>query len=161
MNRRSFLKLGAVASGTFAVGGFGRAWWSTAAAQPAGIPTVDRLVMTNVVDNVYDIFAKGGKLDAVTVQRTPLDVQSPLLAEHGLAYDLESLRGAERRQILLDFSLTDLNLFNNYRALKVDPLSADALIISHGHADHCGALPALVRVGEGRFKAGTTLYAGG
>jgi 7,8-dihydropterin-6-yl-methyl-4-(beta-D-ribofuranosyl)aminobenzene 5'-phosphate synthase len=160
MNRRQFLTLGAVATGTFAVGGLSRVA-QRAAAQGGTVPTVDRLVLTNVVDNVYDVFAKGGKLDTVTVERTPLNVRSPLLAEHGLAYHLESLRGDERRQILLDFSLTDLNLFNNYRSLKVDPLAADALIISHGHADHYGALPALARVGEGRFKPGITLYAGG
>jgi 7,8-dihydropterin-6-yl-methyl-4-(beta-D-ribofuranosyl)aminobenzene 5'-phosphate synthase len=161
MNRRQFLALGAVATGTFAVGGLSRLTSRVASAQSGAVPAVDRLVLTNVVDNIYDIFAKGGKLDTVTVQRAPLNTQSPLLAEHGLAYHLESLRGAERRQILLDFSLTDLNLFNNYRALKLDPLVADALIISHGHADHYGALPALARVGEGRFKPGTTLYAGG
>src|SRR5713101_2280616 len=162
MNRRSFLKLGAVASGTFAVGGFGRAWWSTAAAQPAGIPTVDRLVMTNVVDNVYDIFAKGGKLDAITVQRAPfVRAGDTLLAEHGLAYHLESTRGSERREILLDFSLTERNLFNNYKVLKVDPAAADSLIISHGHADHYGALAYYARFVQGRTKPGLTLYAGG
>ena len=161
MNRRQFLTLGAVATGAFAVGSLARVGGRGAAAQGVSVPAVDRLVMTNVVDNVYDVFAKGGKLDTIAVERTPLDVKSPLLAEHGLAYHLESFRGAERRQVLLDFSLTDLNLFNNYRSLKVDPLAADALIISHGHADHYGALPALARVGEGRFKGGITLYAGG
>ena len=161
MNRRQFLALGAVATGTFAVGGLSRLASRAAFAQGGAAPTVDRLVLTNVVDNVYDVFAKGGKLDTVTVERTPLNVRSPLLAEHGLAYHLESLRGDERRQILLDFSLTDLNLFNNYRSLKLDPLAADALVISHGHADHYGALPALARVGEGRFKPGMTLFAGG
>src|SRR5712664_1347772 len=161
MNRRSFVKLGAVASGTFAVGGFGRAWWSTAAAQPAGIPAVDRLVMTNVVDNVYDIFAKGGKLDTISVQRTPLERGGTLLAEHGLAYHLESVRGSERRQILLDFSLTERNLFNNYKVLKIDPAAADALVISHGHADHYGALADYARLVQGKSKPGLTLYAGG
>jgi len=160
MNRRSFLKLGAVASGTFAVAGAGRAWWSTAAAQPVGIPTVDRLVMTNVVDNVYDIFAKDGKLDAITVQRPPfVRAGNTLLAEHGLAYHLESTRGSERREILLDFSLTEKNLDNNYRALKLDPGRADALILSHGHVDHYGALAPLVT--QGAIKSGLTLYAGG
>ena len=76
--------------------------------------------MTNVVDNIYDIFAKGGKLDTIAVQRTPLGA-TPLLAEHGLAYHLASVRGAEQQEILLDFSLTDLNLVNNYRVLQVDP----------------------------------------
>jgi 7,8-dihydropterin-6-yl-methyl-4-(beta-D-ribofuranosyl)aminobenzene 5'-phosphate synthase len=45
--------------------------------------------------------------------------------------------------------------------LKVDPTKADALIISHGHADHYGALPDLGRVLQGRRPPGLTLYAGG
>jgi 7,8-dihydropterin-6-yl-methyl-4-(beta-D-ribofuranosyl)aminobenzene 5'-phosphate synthase len=161
MNRRHVLKLGAVASGLFAVGGVGRLA-GKAGAQALAVPTVDRLVMTTVVDNVYDIFAKGGKLDTITVERAPYRGRvNALLAEHGLAYHLESLRGGERREILLDFSLTDLNLFNNYRALGVDPMRADALVISHGHRDHFGALPDLARTGQGKFKSGLALYAGG
>jgi 7,8-dihydropterin-6-yl-methyl-4-(beta-D-ribofuranosyl)aminobenzene 5'-phosphate synthase len=162
MNRRQLLKLGAIASGTFALGGVTRMGGRVASAQSGSVPAVDRLVMTNVVDNIYDIFAKGGKLDSVTVQRTPLGAGgAPLLAEHGLAYHLESLRGGERREILLDFSLTELNLFHNYRALKVEPSRADALIISHGHRDHYGALPDLARLEPGKLKPGLTLYAGG
>jgi 7,8-dihydropterin-6-yl-methyl-4-(beta-D-ribofuranosyl)aminobenzene 5'-phosphate synthase len=160
MDRRQFLKLGAVASGVFAGGGIERLV-RMSSAQTLAAPSVDRLVMTTVVDNLYDIFARGGQLDAITVQRTPLSQALPLLAEHGLAYHLESLRGAERREILLDFSLTELNLLHNYRALGVDPGRADALIISHGHRDHYGALPALVRAQQGQLKSGLTLYAGG
>src|SRR4029077_19450274 len=138
------LKLGAVATGTFAFGGL-LAGRRRAAQRPAG-PTVDRLGLTSDVDNVYDVFAKGSsaKLDTIAVQRTPLGKGGSLLAEHGLAYHLESVRGSERREILLDFSLTELNLTNNYAVLKVDPSRADALILSHGHADHYGALAPLV-----------------
>jgi 7,8-dihydropterin-6-yl-methyl-4-(beta-D-ribofuranosyl)aminobenzene 5'-phosphate synthase len=160
MNRRQFLTLGAIGGGMWALGGLTRPG-SRALAQSVSVPTVDRLVMTNVVDNVYDIFAKAGRLDAITVQRAPFVAKSPLLAEHGLAYHLESLRGTERREILLDFSLTELNLFNNYRVLKVEPTSADALVLSHGHLDHYGALPALAAAAQGKFKPGLTLYAGG
>jgi 7,8-dihydropterin-6-yl-methyl-4-(beta-D-ribofuranosyl)aminobenzene 5'-phosphate synthase len=161
MNRRQFLSLAAVAGAASAGIGFGRLGRGTAAAQGSSGPAVDRLVLTNVVDNIYDIFAKAGRLDTVTVQRTLLGAGGALLAEHGLAYHLESVRGAERREILLDFSLTDLNLVNNYRTLKVDPTQADALVLSHGHMDHYGALPALVRAEQGMFKPGLTLYAGG
>ncbi len=161
MNRRQLLKLGAVGSGVFALGAIGRLSSGRAGAQTSAVPTVDRLVMTNVVDNVYDIFARAGRLDTVTVERTPLGPAAALLAEHGLAYHLESLRDGERREILLDFSLTELNLYNNYRVLKVDPSRADALIISHGHRDHYGALPDVARIEQGKLKPGLTLYAGG
>jgi len=161
MKRREFLKLGAVATGTFAVAGTLRVGGRAALAQSGAVPAVDRLVMTNVVDNVYDIFAKGGKLDTISVQRTPLERGGTLLAEHGLAYHLESLRGSERREILLDFSLTERNLLNNYAVLKVDPSRADALILSHGHRDHYGALPDLARLAQGKLRPGLTLHAGG
>ena len=162
MKRREFLTLGAVATGTFAVGGMLRAGGRAASAQSGSVPTVDRLVMTNVVDNIYDVFAKGGKLDTITVQRAALRFGADaLLAEHGLAYHLESVRGSERREILLDFSLTELNLFNNYKVLKLNPANADALIISHGHADHYGGLPDYARFVQGKTKPGLTLYAGG
>jgi 7,8-dihydropterin-6-yl-methyl-4-(beta-D-ribofuranosyl)aminobenzene 5'-phosphate synthase len=159
MDRRDVLRLGAVGAGIFAFAGLTRA--AGRAAAQSGAPTVDRLVMTNVVDNVYDVFAKGGKLDAIAVQRSPLGRDGTLLAEHGLAYHLESVRGAERREVLLDFSLTERSLLNNYAVLKIDPSRADAMILSHGHMDHYGALPDLARLAQGKLKSGLTLYAGG
>jgi 7,8-dihydropterin-6-yl-methyl-4-(beta-D-ribofuranosyl)aminobenzene 5'-phosphate synthase len=161
MERRTFLRLGAVASGIFAVGGVTRLGRRVASAQSGAVPVVDRLVMTNVVDNFLDVFAKGGKLDTVTVQRAPLALSLTLAAEHGLAYHLESVRGTESREVLLDFSLTEKNLLNNFGVLKLDPARADALVLSHGHADHYGGLPDYARVVMGKTKPGLTLYAGG
>src|SRR5262249_40961882 len=103
-----------------------------------------------------------GNLLDITVQRTGIRFGQPsLLSEHGLAYHLESLRGTERREILLDFALSQGNLLNNYAVLRVDPARADAFILSHGHADHYDALPELARLTQGKLKPGLTLYAGG
>lgn len=165
MNRREFLKLGAVTGGTIFLGGLSRFGRSLASTAGEAIPTVDQLVMTNVVDNFYDVFAKRGKIGDVMVQRTtvpyPYGSGVMLLSEHGLAYHLESIRGSEKKEILLDFALTERSLTNNYQGLKVDPTKAEALIISHGHVDHYGALQDLTRAFQGRMKPGITLYAGG
>src|SRR5262249_61152224 len=100
MNRRHFLMLGAVASGAFALGGPVRSWRSPALAQPSAVPTVDRLALTNVVDNVYDVFAKGGKLASITVQRPPFVASADtLLAQHGPPYPMQARPGCGRREI--------------------------------------------------------------
>jgi 7,8-dihydropterin-6-yl-methyl-4-(beta-D-ribofuranosyl)aminobenzene 5'-phosphate synthase len=163
MHRREFLKLGAVAGGTVLLGGTGR--FGSLFAAPKEIPSIDRLVMTNLVDNVYDIFAKGGRIGNITITRStlpfPYGADVMLLSEHGLAYHLQSFRGDEEKQILLDFALTPRTLTNNYQGLRVDPAKADALIISHGHVDHYGGLLDVARSLQGRAKPGLTLYAGG
>src|ERR1700690_2614101 len=108
MHRREFLKLGVVAGGTVLLGGTGR--FGSLLAAPKEIPSVDRLVMTNLVDNVYDIFAKGGRIGNITITRNtlpfPYGADVMLLSEHGLAFHLQSFRGDEEKQILLDFALT-------------------------------------------------------
>jgi 7,8-dihydropterin-6-yl-methyl-4-(beta-D-ribofuranosyl)aminobenzene 5'-phosphate synthase len=159
MERRTFLKWGMVMGGTLVLGRVSRFGGSLASAAGTAIPTVDQLVMTSAVDNIYDVFAKRGTIGNVTVQRT--SPPPTLLAEHGLAYHLASVRGGERKEILLDFAWTEPTLTTNYQLLKVDPTQADALIISHGHADHYGALPGLAKALQGRTKPGLTLYAGG
>ena len=163
MQRREFLKLGAVAGGTILLGGTGR--YGSVMAAPKEIPTVDGLVLTNLVDNIYDVFAKGGKIGNLAVTRStlpfPYGSEVSLLSEHGLAFHLHSFRGAEEKQIFLDFALTPRTLTNNYQGLKVDPAQADALIISHGHVDHYGGLLDMARSLQGRGKPGLTLYAGG
>ena len=102
MERRRFLQLGMVMGGTIILGGVHRFGRSLASAAGTAIPTVDQLIMTNTVDNIYNIFAKGGKMGDVMVQRTPLP--SPmgsapmLLAEFGLAFTGIGQGGrAERR----------------------------------------------------------------
>lgn len=164
MQRRTFLKLGAVTGGALFLGTLGRPSRATVTAAQSMIPTVDRLVLTNVVDNVYDVFAKAGRIRDVTVQRTnlpwPTNSAPKLLSEHGLAYHLESTRGDEHAEILLDFALTGGTLLNNYSALKIDPGRASAIIVSHGHADHFGGIFDMARSVKAWATPGLTVYAG-
>ncbi len=166
LRRREFLALGAVAAGGVLLRGWGSAHHAHARRQAqVSFPVVDRLVLTNVVDNTYDIFAKAGQIGSVTVQRTsvPTPPQSgiPLLSEHGLAYHLLSMRGDEQQTVLLDFALTDRSLTNNYQALSIDPTQTSVLVLSHGHLDHYGALPDLLGGLPAWAASGLTVYAGG
>src|SRR5258708_13267552 len=119
MHRREFLKLGAVTGGTILLGGTGR--FRSLLAAPKEIPTIDRLVMTNLVDNIYDIFAKGGKLGSLTVTRNtlpfPYGSDVALLSEPGFAHHFQPFPGAEEKQILPHFPPTPPPLPNTHHPL--------------------------------------------
>ena len=61
-----------------------------------------------------------------------------LAAEHGLALLLETERGT----VLFDTGATPTALAANAAALGVDLARVSAVVLSHGHYDHTGGLPA-------------------
>ena len=63
-----------------------------------------------------------------------------LLAEHGLSLWIE----ADGKRILFDTGQGALEF--NARVLGVDLGETDALVLSHGHYDHTGGIPAVLRV---------------
>jgi len=68
------------------------------------------------------------------------NVASQLLqAEHGLAVHISG-RG---KKILFDVAATSEALLHNALAMDVDLSSIDAVVVSHGHADHTGGLAAV------------------
>lgn len=69
---------------------------------------------------------------------------APLIAEHGLALWVE----ARGRVVLFDTGAGGA-LAPNARALGIDLGSADAVVLSHGHFDHGGGMPEVLRAGAG------------
>lgn len=73
-----------------------------------------------------------------------------VLTEHGLSMWIEYAD----KQILWDTGQSDM-LLTNARTLGVDLAAADSIVISHGHYDHTGGLPAVLTV---LHKAGIYLH---
>lgn len=140
-----------------------------ATAQPmtGAPPEVDRLAVRVVTDSYQHALEASGKLGDVTVQRyaataalhTP--VPRTLQNEWGLSLHLESARGSETRQILIDFGFTASAINNNLDMLGIDPAQLDAMVLSHGHYDHFGGMEGFLTAHGKQLKPDLPFYLGG
>jgi 7,8-dihydropterin-6-yl-methyl-4-(beta-D-ribofuranosyl)aminobenzene 5'-phosphate synthase len=138
-----------------------------AASISGAVPEVDGLAVRVVTDSYQFAVAPGRKADGVDIQHFGWGIGGDkppgktLISEFGLSMHVESRRGAETRQVLVDFGFTPGALINNADLLGIDPGALDALVLSHGHYDHFGGMAGFLRQHQGRLKAGLPLYVGG
>jgi 7,8-dihydropterin-6-yl-methyl-4-(beta-D-ribofuranosyl)aminobenzene 5'-phosphate synthase len=184
LTRRDLLRLGAMAGGAVlaasVVGCDGgkkpvrREGKTTPEPPPRALdgppPVVDRLAVLSIVDNSHDIFLKsttvGEPAVKCEIQRNGLGLgpkltTQQLQSEFGLGFHLESTRGGETRNYLLDYGLSKTAEVDNLAFLKIDPATIDALILSHGHYDHFGGLVPFLARHRGEMREDLTLYVGG
>lgn len=102
---------------------------------------VDSIEVITIVDNYVDVLlrnspgvtrpplAKGGNIPA-----------DALLAEHGLCLLVKVKRGEKSHCILFDCGYTKLGVPHNIQIMEIDPQQIEAIVISHGHMDHTGAI---------------------
>lgn len=69
---------------------------------------------------------------------------SNFLVEHGLSLLVETDRG---KRVLLDTGSSEQTFLHNLGLVGLRPKDIDLVFISHGHYDHLGALPLLMREG--------------
>ena len=128
------------------------------------VPTVDGVTIRVITDSSYDT-PRVGTSKWVKVKRaglgTPADFRKTLHNEWGLALALESRRGGDTRQILLDFGWTPAALLNNMELIGVEAAKTQALVVSHGHFDHYGGMLGFLEKHRDKLPADLTLYVGG
>ncbi len=163
MSRRDVLCAGGAAMFSYLVGGLlGDAKPARAQAVSWPVPEVDRLAVRVVTDSFHLAIAPNMKVGEVEVQRFGMPPAGRSLhGEFGLAMHLESRRGNETRNLLLDFGFTPETLNNNLGMLGITAESIDALVVSHGHYDHFGGLVGFLQQHRGRLRADLPLYVGG
>ncbi|HHY87062.1 MAG TPA: MBL fold metallo-hydrolase [Verrucomicrobia bacterium] len=64
-----------------------------------------------------------------------------LMAEHGLSFHVQ----IGRHNILFDTGQTEL-VVRNAKALGLDLSQLEAIVLSHGHYDHTGGVPAILGI---------------
>jgi 7,8-dihydropterin-6-yl-methyl-4-(beta-D-ribofuranosyl)aminobenzene 5'-phosphate synthase len=122
------------------------------AVDPIALAPVDEVVITTLVDNVYDALLGGSE----TVTRAPFTAgtaQAPqfesgvttvgLMAEHGFSALVTVRRGASTTSVLFDTGLSPDAMVTNASRLGIDLSGLHAVVLSHGHFDHAGGLAGL------------------
>ncbi len=106
---------------------------------------VDGLSVTILVDNSIDLLMAGSEI----VKRVPLardwTEREQLVAEHGYSALLTIKENGPVRNVLYDAGLGKGTLLHNMAVLGLSVKDLDAVVLSHGHADHHGGLLGLVQ----------------
>lgn len=102
---------------------------------------VDKLEVTVLIDNYTDVLL----LQSTDMVKRPMTPPPNFpLAEHGFSCLLKVCKGAEEHVVLMDAGVSSTCFFHNARVLNVDLSKVEAVVLSHGHFDHFGALPAFL-----------------
>ncbi len=102
----------------------------------------DKLEVTILLDNYTDVLLLQS---TEVVRRLRIPPPSAPLAEHGLSCLLRVYADSEEHVVLMDAGTSAKCLLHNVDLLKVDLSQVEAVVLSHGHFDHFGGLPELLR----------------
>lgn len=131
------------------------------------VPEIDRVAVRVVVDSYQFAVAPSRKIADVEIEHFGWGIGGgkppgkTLISEFGLSMHVESQRGTETRNVLMDFGFTPDALVNNSNLMGIDPAALDALVLSHGHYDHFGGLAGFLKQNNGKLKAKLPIYVGG
>jgi 7,8-dihydropterin-6-yl-methyl-4-(beta-D-ribofuranosyl)aminobenzene 5'-phosphate synthase len=122
------------------------------AVDPIALEPVDELVITTLVDIVYDALLAGDE----RVTRAPFGAGTArsrlfesgtttvgLMAEHGFSALVSVRRGRTTTTLLFDTGLSPDAMVINADRLGLDLSGIQAVVLSHGHFDHAGGLAGL------------------
>lgn len=108
---------------------------------PKPLKAVEQITVVALMDNYSDVLLESGDI----VTRPPnakngLISEDTLVAEHGLSLLVTVVQGEERHSILFDAGHTEIGVPHNLNHLGLDLGDIEAIVLSHGHMDHTGAL---------------------
>ena len=106
----------------------------------------DRVEITTIIDNYSECTLQTTEPPSDMIKRFPLAIDGkipadPLMAEHGLCILVKVYKNDKHFSVLLDAGWSKIGVPNNIKKLGVDMSEIEAIVLSHGHMDHFGALP--------------------
>jgi 7,8-dihydropterin-6-yl-methyl-4-(beta-D-ribofuranosyl)aminobenzene 5'-phosphate synthase len=156
MTRRDFLYATAATGAVMFAGDFlhGVSW----AQGPVRIPEAEKIVITVITDNLADMLRPSYKI--AKRHMGPSLLESALHAEHGLAYQIETVVNGKSHSCLFDYGVNPQGVMRNMELLNIDFAKIEALGVSHDHFDHQAALIDILKTKKEEFRKGIPLYVG-
>ncbi len=105
---------------------------------------VDQASISIVMDNSFDLLMASTDV-AKRFPLAPNPFEKPLpMAEHGFSVLIKVKQGQKEGQVLFDAGVSRRGILYNLDALEISLSGVQAIILSHGHADHALGLPGVV-----------------
>ena len=128
------------------------------AIDPVGLEPVEEVVVTTLVDNVYDALLAGDErisrvsFGAGLAEAPQFDegrTAVGLRAEHGFSALVTVRRNGTTTSLLFDTGLSPDAMMVNADRLGIDLFAVQGVVLSHGHFDHLGGLAGLAERSAG------------
>ncbi len=114
--------------------------------KPLHLRPVDLVEITTLVDNYSDVLLPGNEIvHRPALAKDGVIPETTLLAEHGLSLLVNLHAGGSAHSILLDTGYSNVALPHNLKLLGINAGEIEAIVLSHGHMDHSGALKEMVQ----------------
>lgn len=105
---------------------------------------VDQATISIVMDNSIDILMANTEVaNRFPLGPNPFEKPQPM-AEHGFSVLIRTRLGDKQAEVLFDAGLSRRGILYNLDALEISLKEVQAIILSHGHADHALGLPGVV-----------------